>query len=126
MLAGQRSGPKTYSLAGSFTEMNIVAAPFLSAMATGGIGKKMGEKTYGDVLFKMRKIRPKLDARTRPYHDAMTDLVEFWREWGDKDIKSRSKAMEGQRKFEEALIRVQSEQEALAANKEVADELMTE
>ena len=126
MLAGQRSGPKTYSLVGSFNEMNIVAAPFLDAMSTGGLGEKMAEKTYSDVLFKMRKIRPKLDARTRDYHDAMTDFVEFWREWGNKEIKSRSKAMEGERRFKEAFVRVQAEQKALAANKEIADEMMTE
>ena len=40
----------------------------------------------------------------------MTDLVAFWREWGEKDIKSRSKALEAERKFKQALVRLQSEQ----------------
>lgn len=124
LMAGQGRGPKTYSLAGSFNEMNIVADPFLTAIQSGGLGKQMADKTYGDALFKMRQLRPKLDKRTRGYHDAMTDLVAFWREWGEKDIKGRSKALEGERKFKEALVRLQSEQAALQSNKEIADEMM--
>jgi len=124
LLAGQGKGPKIYSLAGSFNEMNIAAAPFLAAIGKGGLGQKMADKTYGDALFQMREIRPKLDERTRGYHDAMTDLVAFWREWGEKDTKGRSKAKEGERKFKEALVRLQSEQAALQSNKEIADELM--
>ena len=126
MLAGQGRGPKTLSLAGSFTEMNKAADPFLRAIAQGDLGKKLADQTYGDALFKMREMRPKLDARTRKYHDAMTDMVSFWREWGEKKISSRSKALEAQRKFNAAVGRLNAERDALRANKEIADEMMSE
>ena len=124
MYAGQGRGPKVYSLATSFKEMNQVAEPFLKAIARGDLGKKLADETYGDALFKMRQMRPQLDERTRPYHDAMTDMVAFWREWGEKEIASRSKAMEAQRKFKEAVHRLEKEGAALRNNKEIADEMM--
>ncbi len=126
MFAGQGRGPKVYSLATSFKEMNKVAEPFLSAIARGELGKKLADKTYGDALFKMRQMRPQLDERTRAYHDAMTDMVAFWREWGEKKIASRSKVLEAQRKFNEAVHRLEKEGTALRNNKEIADEMMME
>lgn len=76
-----KSAPTTLSLSGSLTAADTHGGELLKSIKVGSDGKisNVNKEEIGNMVFSLRKMRPQLDARVRPYVDGLVDFGEIVR-----------------------------------------------
>lgn len=76
-----KNPPTTLSIGGSLDAANLHTAELMSTLTTDIKGRiaSTNKEQLGDMIFHLRKIRPQMDIRVRPYVDAMVNFGEIIR-----------------------------------------------
>ena len=120
--AATRTLPKTLSLAGSFDAIDSGIGPFIDAIRARRSDEIAGSK-FSSTMEELRRVKPKLDPRTRPYHTALVDLIVFDRRHAGKVFSNETQYRAAKKEVKTLVSRYDSERKKLADNPEIIEEL---
>ncbi len=120
--AATRTLPPTLSLAGSFEAIDTNIAPFIAAIRLGK-SEKINDTELASTMESLRLIAPKLDARVRPLHTALIDLLVFDRRHVDKTFTNEAQYRAALAESRTLIRRYDAARTELAENPEIVEEL---
>lgn len=117
--------PPTLSLSGSLTAAEVHTNGVFSSMANDFNGKvdSFKQDELGSMVFRLRSLRPKLDARVRPYVDALVELGEIVREEVINPARTQAKFADMISRAKRAANSVDSIKSSILADPTVIEEL---
>lgn len=118
---GMNKGPKKLSLSGSIVAIDTASADFLEMLDNQSFTTNAGNN---DVLYRfisdLRKLKLKLDPRTKEYCDSYIKLAEYI-----KSVRSKKTwTLQNQRELTSYITTVQANRNELLQDRSVAEELM--
>lgn len=123
LLVGQRKTSAQLSLSGSFLQIYRSVKPMRSALSEGVIP----EDTRGlsESIFTLRRVRSRLDPRTRGCADALEDFAETIKKIGDIDLSAaRSRVPKLVDQLNADWTRVVDEYEKIRSDTQIQEDLM--
>ncbi len=122
LLQGLGQAPQSLSLSGSFLEIYKAVRPVREALETGEIPEDTEGLSHS--MFDLRRIRPKLDPRTRGCADALEDFSSTIKQVGDTDLeRATSRIPKLVEDLNDSWDKVVSEYKKIRSNPEIQEEL---
>lgn len=123
-LHGINKGPKKLSLAGSLQSIQEAATELGNTMQSGNyLERGTNDQLWGNVS-KLNSLRDDVDPRTKNYLDSFLTTANIVKEYRNSGKKSMTS--EEQRKFVEALNRIQTEESKITNDTKIQEELMNQ